>query len=29
MKSDTALKELFRMRAEDLLPLTNDAGAKV
>ena len=29
MKSDTALKELFRMRAGDLLPLTNDAGAKL
>jgi hypothetical protein len=29
MESDTPLKELFRMRARDLLPLTNDAGAEV
>jgi hypothetical protein len=27
--TDIPLKELFRMRARDLLALTNDAGAKV
>jgi hypothetical protein len=27
--SDIPLKELFRMRARDLLPLTNDAGSEV
>ena len=29
MDTDIPLKELFRMRARDLLALTNDAGAKV
>jgi hypothetical protein len=29
MKSDIPLKEAYRIRARDLLPLTDDAGARV